>query len=441
MAGLDVLAKVVLLACMALVLVDPDWGNLDGKAPVQRALTYPLLAFAVPVWWTLRRSATRYPWLPDLLLTLAGFSDVLGNRLDLYDRITWFDDWMHFANITCVSAALVLLTLDRTASRTAVLERSLALGMTAAIVWELFEYLSFLTRSAELPTAYADTVGDLTLGWLGAVAAALLVHHVWRHHLPAAPHVEARVRPVRGDDGVNSRSSSRPPRTMTQRGLRHLTPRALQVPQRLGHHEPRVIGQLVQHGVVGILGTQRGDVGAVEQRPRPPLAGVAERPRGLPVGGRHRHLDRVLDAVASSGLLDEADRSGDCLRRVLLETERQGEEEEQLGVGRSLDLREERRIDGQRQVALHGREVGDGAVVHPEPAAVAEGVTVGLLDRRAGRRPDVREDATGGGLGGELPQVAVVPGRLGAVVDARGLLRAVPADAEAVTVDGFHAQP
>ena len=180
---LDVLAKVVLLAFLAVIVIDPEWGHLTGKAPTARALTYPLLAFAVPLWWAVRRPGSPYPWLPDLLLTFAAFSDILGNRLNLYDRITWFDDWMHFACTAAVTAALVLLTMHRTVSSVAVLERSVALGMTAALTWEIFEYLSFVTRSTELPTAYADTIGDLTLGWLGTIAAWLLVHHAWRHHL------------------------------------------------------------------------------------------------------------------------------------------------------------------------------------------------------------------------------------------------------------------
>lgn len=183
-AVLDVVSKVVLLGFLALVVIDPTWGNLEGKAPLVRALTYPLLAFAVPVWWAVRRPDAPYPWLPDLLLTFTAFSDILGNRLDLYDRVRWFDDWMHFANIACVTAALVLLTLHRTAGPVAVLERAVALGMTAALVWEVFEYLSFLTRSSELPTAYADTIADLALGWFGTIAAALLVHFAWRHHIP-----------------------------------------------------------------------------------------------------------------------------------------------------------------------------------------------------------------------------------------------------------------
>jgi hypothetical protein len=41
--------------------------------------------------------------------------------------------------------------------------------------------LSFLTRSPELPTAYADTVVDLSLGWLGAALAAAVILTLWRH--------------------------------------------------------------------------------------------------------------------------------------------------------------------------------------------------------------------------------------------------------------------
>ena len=51
----------------------------------------------------------------------------------------------------------------------------------------------------------------------------------------------------------------------------------------------------------------------------------------------------------------------------------------------------ERRVDRQHEVALDLVEVADRAVVHPQPAAVAERVAVRLLDRRAGRGADVRE--------------------------------------------------
>jgi hypothetical protein len=87
------------------------------------------------------------------------------------------------------------------------------------------------------------------------------------------------------------------------------------------------------------------------------------------------------------------------------------------------------------------RELVDIAVVHEQPAAVAEGVAVGLLHGAADRRADVGEEQRGADVVGELAQVVVVPGRLGAVEDAWGGGSAVPADAEAVPVRGLGAEP
>jgi len=139
-------------------------------------VTYPLLSLVVPAVFLLRDPPRGgYPWVADLLMTVPAFSDVLGNRLDLYDRLSWFDDWMHFMNTALLCAAVLLLN---EASRTSLrrrLELAIASGMTLAMAWELWEYYAFVTNSAESATAYGDTVGDLTLGWAGAVVAALLV--------------------------------------------------------------------------------------------------------------------------------------------------------------------------------------------------------------------------------------------------------------------------
>jgi hypothetical protein len=172
---LDVLAKLVLVLAMARVAVDPGWGNLEGKSPTTRAVTYPMLAFVVPAAHLWLRSGRRYPWVADLLVTLPAFSDILGNRLDLFDRVVWFDDLMHFVATGALSGAVVLLAGADRAPAPRRLEIGVAAGMTLALWWEVWEYLAFVTRSSEVGTAYADTVGDLTLGWTGAVVAALLV--------------------------------------------------------------------------------------------------------------------------------------------------------------------------------------------------------------------------------------------------------------------------
>src|SRR4051812_31050854 len=85
-------------------------------------------------------------------------------------------------------------------------------------------------------------------------------------------------------------------------------------------------------------------------------------------------------------------------------------------------------------------KVVDEAVVHPEPTTVAERVTVGLLDRRAGGSPDVRKDDSGTDVARELSQVAVVPGRFGAVEDGRCTLRPVPSDSEPVPIRPLRSQ-
>jgi hypothetical protein len=159
----------------------PDLGNMRGKAAGLRAVGYPLFAFLIPLgWWLFGKDKVSFPWLADLLVTVTCFSDVLGNRLDLYDSVVWFDDWMHVMNTALLAAAAVLLTLPASSRFGEVLERSLAVGVTGAVAWELGEYFAFVTRSSERTHAYADTLGDLTLGTAGSVLAAVAINAAWR---------------------------------------------------------------------------------------------------------------------------------------------------------------------------------------------------------------------------------------------------------------------
>lgn len=192
---LDVAAKALLVLLLALALAHPEASGLEGKGAGARAVGYPILAFTIPaVWWMYWRERASFPWLADLLVTLTCFSDTLGNRMDLYDRVLWFDDWMHFINLALLTTALLLLTTHRSATLGAVLERSLAFGATAAIAWELAEYAAFLSRHSERQHAYADTLGDLALGTLGALVAAVMVHRAWAagHLRSTAPQLEHR---------------------------------------------------------------------------------------------------------------------------------------------------------------------------------------------------------------------------------------------------------
>jgi hypothetical protein len=149
----------------------------------------------------------------------------------------------------------------------------------------------------------------------------------------------------------------------------------------------------------------------------------------------------MLDAVPAAGRLDEADRVLDGRKGVVLETERQRQVEEDLGVGRALDLRVEGRVDGEDEIPLDRRELPDEAVVHPEPAAVAEGMAVRLLDRAAGRGSDMGEDERRDDVAGQILQVPVVPGRLDAVEHQGHLAVPVPADPEPIAVRRGRTEP
>ncbi len=192
-AGLDVAAKGGLVVLLVASLLFPDLGNVEDKAAGLRAVAYPMLAFTVPiVWWVFWRERASFPWVADLMVTSTCFTDTLGNRLDLYDSVVWFDDLMHLVNTGLLNAAVILLTMRHSSSLAAVVERSLAFGATAAVVWELAEYFAFIANSSERRHAYTDTLGDLALNVLGAVLAGIIVHRLWRRGLlmSAAPQLE-----------------------------------------------------------------------------------------------------------------------------------------------------------------------------------------------------------------------------------------------------------
>jgi hypothetical protein len=186
----DVVAKVGLVVLLVIAVAYPDLGNVRGKAAGLRAVAYPLGALVVPAIWWLRWRTRPFPWLGDALVTLPWFTDTLGNRLNLFDTIDWFDDWMHFMNWGLLTAGVLVLTLPDSTTFRATLERALSFGVTAALGWELAEYVAFIRTSPERDTAYTDTLGDLSMGTLGSVVAAAIIAALWRRGaLRSLPHL------------------------------------------------------------------------------------------------------------------------------------------------------------------------------------------------------------------------------------------------------------
>lgn len=162
-------AKVLLFALLLSALIWPDLSGIKGKASTARLVVYPIGAMALPLWWwaygrTRSKLHSTFPWHADLLMTLPWLIDLIGNRLNLFDTVDWWDDAMHFILWGFLTAGVLLAFAPRGLSRGLTAFVALGFGATAAVVWELGEYVAFVrnspscrrrtpTLSATLPSA------------------------------------------------------------------------------------------------------------------------------------------------------------------------------------------------------------------------------------------------------------------------------------------------
>ena len=165
-----VAAKVLLAGLVLFAVTHLDWERFADKAMTARAVLYPAVALLVPAVWALRGRRVPYPAVPDALLVTPFVVDLAGNALDLYDRVTWFDDACHLGNWAILTLA-VGLPLARRYGPWLTLALCVGFGATTALVWEVGEYGAFILETAESVTAYRDTIGDLTLGLTGSLVA------------------------------------------------------------------------------------------------------------------------------------------------------------------------------------------------------------------------------------------------------------------------------
>jgi len=157
--------------------------RFEDKGFGWRLLFYPLLILVLPLLWRLFGRGP-YPYTADLLITLPFLADVVGNILNLYDTISWWDDLNHLVNWFCLALGIGVLLLRTRLEPIVLAACVLAFGSTVAILWELGEYLTFIrTNEDEFATAYTDTLGDLTLDLCGTLVAAAVTYVAARRRL------------------------------------------------------------------------------------------------------------------------------------------------------------------------------------------------------------------------------------------------------------------
>ncbi len=175
---------VVLKATTIILTAVGAFGGLERfeeKGFGWRLLWYPIAVLTLPVVWRLAAKGRPYPYVADALLTIPFLIDVLGNVVDFYDKIGWWDDVNHFANWLFLSLGAGALLMRTSLEPLIAAGLVIAFGSTLVILWELGEYVTFLRgNEEELPTAYRDTVGDMTFGLLGSLIAAAVTWYAMR---------------------------------------------------------------------------------------------------------------------------------------------------------------------------------------------------------------------------------------------------------------------
>ena len=122
--------------------------------------------------------STRRPTVFDLLFALAALMGALGYAFDLFGEVVPYDELTHSFTTFSVSLAFYFLFYAGAApqQRAVALATSVfTLGVTVGAYWEIFEW--FFVGEYTM----ADTIGDLIVDSLGALAAALVALFLrWR---------------------------------------------------------------------------------------------------------------------------------------------------------------------------------------------------------------------------------------------------------------------
>lgn len=136
--------------------------------------------------WVLRYySRTRGEDLAgQVVLFLGGAFSVLGT----YRVIGWLDVVVHLLVLAVLTTALINMFLHHGMLPAAATRRQAAgllvsvaaMGVGLAVLWEIGEWFGHTFINPEVGVGYADTLGDLVAGSLGALLAAL-----WFHGSPA----------------------------------------------------------------------------------------------------------------------------------------------------------------------------------------------------------------------------------------------------------------
>lgn len=118
----------------------------------------------------------------DILFGVATLAATWSSVTDLYLTARWWDIPMHFlTNGIWAALAYVVLVRLGVLADAATLPRPLlstaltvtALGLSIAVLWEVFEWFGHTFIDSEIFVGYRDSIGDMVVGGFGSLLAGL----------------------------------------------------------------------------------------------------------------------------------------------------------------------------------------------------------------------------------------------------------------------------
>jgi len=189
-------AKAAVVALAVDAYANSDKPRFSGKAMKVRAIGYAATLFLVPVAWRLRGHRDPYPRGLDLAVTLPILADAGGNAVGIYQR-EHVDDAIHFANGAILSSVVGSLVTSRVRTSWEAAGVATAVGVAAAGLWEIAEWVGLKLGARGMELTYDDTMEDMIETSAGALLGGVVT-------LLLGPERLAHV-PGRGADRVLTR--------------------------------------------------------------------------------------------------------------------------------------------------------------------------------------------------------------------------------------------
>lgn len=181
-----VVADLLRLVCLTSVVVAALSQPVEGA--IRFAAIFLVLLFA----------RSRVPGPLDASFAAATLVSAWASALQWYTTYPWVDIPIHFATTGAAAsvAYFILAEVGIVPRRRREVPWNLLIitmiGGTLCVVWEIYEWTAWRFIPNEMVVGYSDTIGDMTMGTLGAIVAAFLIARWLRAHDLADSHDDVR---------------------------------------------------------------------------------------------------------------------------------------------------------------------------------------------------------------------------------------------------------